>query len=496
MNVNPTSMMAQNPFSEIRQAYEAGDIERTRALIQQALDRNPTPQLYRLAAEVAVNPGQRDFYLAQAAQLEDAPNLDATQPSPSNSFNEVVCPSCGTPNLAGSTLCVRCGLVLVSEDPTATVPTTPDSPPTRTRRIQPGWIVAGLILGCLLLWAIALVFAGRRILTRNERALVQPDQTATAQALLETILAELPSPTPSERADSPDATAQPPDLGATATPIQSESPSPDAPDLEPGRVTTQDDNFYNPAIAPGHQSIAAALQVGDSWQIVEIDPVSGLVRKRLTDPERLYTNPLYSGDGQTLLLRGIINGNSNLYLADAQTGEIRQKLTNYPESVSYPRWMPDYQSYLYKRYSDADSEIFIGYLDGSSPTQLTDNNRYDGSPAPSPNGRLIAMSSFIDGNYEIVVLDRDTGQFQQLTFDAGRDSEPVFSPDGGWIAFESDRGGDYNIWAVRPDGSELKRVTFGDKNELIPAFSPGGGWLYFQQRQSNGNFSINRVPWP
>jgi Tol biopolymer transport system component len=489
-------MMAQNHFNAIRQAYEAGDLERTRLLIQQALDENPTPQLYRLAAEVAVNQGQKDFYLAQAAQLEAAPDSGGTQPTQAAPPPEMTCPTCGTPNLAGNTLCVRCGFSLQGEDPSATTPTPQTPPPTKNSRIHPGWIVAGLIILCLSLWAVVLVFAGRRIFTRNERALPQADQTATTQALLGTILAELPSATPSERADSPVATAQPTDPAATDTPIETAAPPPDAPGLEPGRVTTEDYNFYNPSIAPGHQSIASAIQVGDSWQIVEIDPVSGLVRKKITDTDRIYSNPHYSDDGQTLLLRAIVNGNSNLYLADAQTGEILQKLTNYPESISYPRWMPDYQSYLYKRYSDADSEVFIGYLDGSPPTQLTDNNRYDGSPASSPDGRLIAMSSFIEGNYEIVILERDTGEFDQLTFDAGRDSEPVFSPDGNWIAFESDRGGDYNIWAIRLDGSDLKRVTFDSQNELIPAFSPGGGWLYFQQRQSDGNFSINRVAWP
>ena len=176
--------MAQNLYSAIRQAYEAGDIERTRALIQQALDVNPTPQIYRLAAEVAVNQGQREFYLAQAAQLDAAPDSEGTQPTQSSAPPEIACPTCGTPNLAGNTLCVRCGFLLTSEDPAATAPTPQSPPPTKTRRIQPGWIVAGLILLCLSLWSVFLVFAGRRIFTMDERAQPQPDQTATAQSVL------------------------------------------------------------------------------------------------------------------------------------------------------------------------------------------------------------------------------------------------------------------------------------------------------------------------
>ena len=122
--------------------------------------------------------------------------------------------------------------------------------------------------------------------------------------------------------------------------------------------------------------------------------------------------------------------------------------------------------------------------------------RYDGSPASSPDGRLIAMVSFIDGNHEIVVLDRDSGEFRRLTYHAGRDSEPVFSPNGQWVAFESDRSGDYDIWAIRPGGSELRQITTDGHNEGVLAFSFDGRWLYFQQRQVNGNYSINWLSWP
>jgi TolB protein len=260
-------------------------------------------------------------------------------------------------------------------------------------------------------------------------------------------------------------------------------------------VTSEDYNFYNITISPSHQVIAAAIEVDGNWQIVEVDPVSGLITRGITDQDHVYTNPHYSNNGGTLLVRANLTGNNNIHLVDSATGDHIQTLTNYGDSVGYPRWMPDYSSFLYKRYSNQDAEVYIGYLDGSSPTQLTDNDRYDGSPTSAPDGRTIAMASFIGGNYEIVVLDRDTGEFRQLTFHSGRDSEPVFSPDGVWIVFESDRGGDYNIWAVRPDGTGLRQVTSDDRDELIPAFSPDGAWLYFQQKQSNGNFSINRIPW-
>ncbi len=484
--------MAQNQLSEIRNAYESGDIERARDLIHQALSQNPTPQLYRLAAELALNDAQRDYFLEQAEELDATQPGGIIPPTGPETGLEQPCPYCGTPNLVGNIYCIRCGLTLFVEDTPVTVP--PPSPPDRGGNIRR--IAIAIIILFICFWLTGLVIAGIYI-TRNDEGASNPDLTSTALAALLPTLEDIYNPTTTPITDPPVETAVPTNPPATEPPsTPTATPISDHPDLQPGRVTTEDYNFYNAAISPGHQAIAAAIEVNGNWQIVEIDPTSGRIIRQITDSDHVYINPHYSNDGQTLLLKSDIRGSYNIFLADADTGEIIQTLTDYSDSIGYPRWMPDNQGFLYKRYINEAAEVYIGYLDGSPHTRLTDNNRYDGSPASSPDGRTIAMSSFIGGNYEIVVMDRDTGGFQQLTSHSGRDSEPVFSPDGGWIAFESDRGGDYNIWAIRPDGTGLKQVTSDGRNELIPAFSPDGGWLYFQQRQSNGNFSINRTPWP
>jgi TolB protein len=482
--------MAKIQINEIRRAYELGDIENARLLIHEALNENPTPQLYRLAAEIAPNQDQKIYFLKKAKALDVTQASKNILSTRSENKNDQSCPYCGALSPIGTLHCRSCGR-------SPNIDNTPAAPtPAVDRGVNKTRIVFGIILLVICLWAVGLVFAGMYIFTNNSAFRSRPDLTSTAFALLISTPKDFEQPTTIPFTDSPADTAIPTKAVTSSPPTETAAPDMDRPELKVGRVTTENYNFYNPAISPRHQAIAASIEINGNWQVVEIDPATGLISREITDQEHIYTNPHYSNDGQYFLLRADINGFNNIYLADAVTGEIIQTLTDYTESIGYPRWMPDGRSFLYKRYRNEAAEIFVGYLDGSSPTQLTSNNRYDGSPASSPDGRTIAMSSFINGNYEIVILDRETGTFRQLTFDSGRDSEPVFSPDGGWIAFESDRGGDYNIWVIHPDSSGLKQVTFDNRNELIPAFSPGGGWLYFQQQQENGDFSINRIPWP
>ena len=121
----------------------------------------------------------------------------------------------------------------------------------------------------------------------------------------------------------------------------------------------------------------------------------------------------------------------------------------------------------------------VPFADGSVPDSL--ERQYvsptSEEPARSPDGTMVAFTTFRDGNREIYVMDSGGGDPVNLTRHHAFDSSPAWSPDGRRIAFESERdGGDSHIFVMNADGSGVEQLTFGPGTPwaVQPAWSPDG----------------------
>ena len=260
------------------------------------------------------------------------------------------------------------------------------------------------------------------------------------------------------------------------------------------RLTFDQTIYYMPALSPDQRKMVSFAKTGENWQIVEIDPDQGGTLRQVTSASADYHHPHFSADGESILLAVNLDGFFNIYLISFQTGEVIQKLTDSRSANMTPYWFPDERSFAFMSNRDGDYEIYIGYLDGSPPQQITNNAVYDGTSAVSPDGSSIVYYSNSSGNPDIYIYNLDSSSTTQLTTSGARDAEPVFSPDGEWIAFESNRGSSYDIWVIRPDGSDLQQVTSHPANQQVPVFSPDGRWLLYQSDQ-HGSYDIFRIPW-
>ncbi|MBN8732903.1 MAG: protein kinase [Acidobacteria bacterium] len=109
-------------------------------------------------------------------------------------------------------------------------------------------------------------------------------------------------------------------------------------------------------------------------------------------------------------------------------------------------------------------------------TRLTYDNM-SGSPALSPDGKLVAYSSHrIDGaNSEIYLQQVGGGSAVRLTDNPALDTQPAFSADGSKIYFRSSRS-PAGIYEVSALGGEPRLYVAGGAN---PSPSPDGKWIAY-----------------
>lgn len=96
-------------------------------------------------------------------------------------------------------------------------------------------------------------------------------------------------------------------------------------------------------------------------------------------------------------------------------------------------------------------------------------------PAPSPDGRTLALAS----KGWLWLLDLDTRRARRLTDGSGVDSRPAWSPDGRHLAFVRDNSRETEIVLLDVE-SGAERVVASERGiELDPAFTPDGGALVY-----------------
>jgi Tol biopolymer transport system component len=206
----------------------------------------------------------------------------------------------------------------------------------------------------------------------------------------------------------------------------------------------------DPQISPNGAALAWVQQGEVRTSLVEGAGTPKLVH--------LGSRPRWSPDSKTLAFIAPLNGVSQIYLYDAQSGSVRQ-LTTSPAPVGAYSWAADGRSVGYLSVDPGPppdpevsgeytgySHLYLQVLDSKQGRRITAAKEHVTSFALSPSGAEAVYAVHKTPRNQdslqsdLFKVDLKTLESKPLVVQPGRDGDPSYSPDGKWVAFHSQDG--------------------------------------------------------
>ncbi len=262
-----------------------------------------------------------------------------------------------------------------------------------------------------------------------------------------------------------------------------------------------------PDVSPDGNTIVYQLRGEDgSINLWTVAAKSGVKAVAKTHDKSLNFAPTFASDGARIIFSSNRQSSSGNIWGLGASGEMR-RVTDTNESDMWAHEDPIGQSTVaLTRFHPGDSRGEIWVYDHKSYTaaQLREGRQ----PRVSPDGAMIAFSAFDpqDGHWNIWVMKIDGSQPTQLTDNDADNITPSWHADGHWIIYASNNGAatamlreadaeiklhNFDIWMTDVSGKRAIQLTVNGSDDRHPVFAPDGKSFYFS---SNRGQAVDVTP--
>jgi TolB protein len=186
-------------------------------------------------------------------------------------------------------------------------------------------------------------------------------------------------------------------------------------------------------------------------------------------------------------------GYKEIYVADILGKEIKQ-ITRHKNLTVSPRFSPDGSLLAYTSYHRGNPNLYITDLSQSKKTKAVSWRKgLNVAPAWSPDAKKLITTLSKDGNPDLYLMTTNGTVQKRLTQNAGINVSASWSPDGQKVAFVSDRSGTPQIYVMTVNNQKVTRLTFSGNENTTPSWSPKDDLIAYTGL-SNGNHHLFVIP--
>jgi TolB protein len=174
-------------------------------------------------------------------------------------------------------------------------------------------------------------------------------------------------------------------------------------------------------------------------------------------------------------------------------GSETKVLTKMNSECLLPAYSPDGKLIAFTSFLRGRPDLWIVSAGGGRARRLTNQPGMNSGAAWTPDGRNLLLTMSHEGNAEIYRISPQDGRIlTRLTNTPFIDISASVSPDGSQVAFVSDRQGSPQIYLMPTNGGQARRLTFQGGNNTTPRWSPRKDkpQIAFTGRDERGNFDV------